>query len=155
MTTFSGWRWSTAGKSRGLRTRQCAVITNTKKNRKLIQSCEDLIVRRVKSVLDTMSYVIVRTSFNPSAYQSFGPVTYVEYEPENSGYLQGLQDAMASVGAPHPNISSYSCCFVINKPPYIVLNRLKSHAGFKVVAANSIGKAQNGGHWQIWTLSRD
>lgn len=149
MTTFSvrarsGWRWSTAGKSRGLRTRQCAVVTNAK----LIQSCEGLIVRRVKSVLDAMSYITVRTSLNPGvgnpgAYQSFGAVTYVECEP--SPYLQA---AMGSLSA----VQVASGCFQITMSPYAVLNRLRSQSGFKVVAANSIGNAQNG-HWQIWTLS--
>jgi len=101
-----------------------------------------------------MSYIIVRASLNPlvrnpGVYTQFGAVTCVECEQETSRYLQ---DAMASLSAARHDFSCYSCCFQINMPPYIVLNRLRSQAGFKVVAANSIGNAQNG-HWQIWTLS--
>ena len=37
-----------------------------------------------------------------------------------------------------------------SKPPYLVLDILESHAGFKVVAANSMNDAT--GTYQIWTL---
>ena len=46
----------------------------------------------------------------------------------------------------NPNWNSYGT----SKPPYLVLNILESHAGFKVVAANSVNDAT--GTYQIWTL---
>lgn len=103
-----------------------------------------------------MSYIIVRTSLNPAAripgeYQSFDAVTHVECEQETSQ----VQAAMASLSGAAARIGcSSQCCFRITMPPSVVLNRLRSHAGYKVVAANSIGNATSG-HWQIWTLSNN
>ena len=39
------------------------------------------------------------------------------------------------------------------QPPYLVLNRLESQAGYKVVAANSVTH-HTGFHYQIWTLHK-
>jgi len=100
-------------------------------------------------VLDAMPYIIVNSTLNPGDPSCFGAVTYIECEQET--LQQHLQAAMASLPATRFGQPLYPS-FEITMPPYVVLNRLRSQAGFRVVAANSSGNATSG-YVQIWTLS--
>lgn len=96
-------------------------------------------------MLDAMSYIIVRSSISPGTEQAFEGMTYIEYEQENLD----LQAAMSSLLATRVAVSPF-CLYKTTQPPYVVLNRLLSRVGYKVVTANSITIMN--GHWQIWTL---
>ena len=95
-------------------------------------------------MLDAMSYMIVRSAISPGMEQAFDGITYIECEQENLN----LQAAMSSLLATRVAESPF-CLYKTTQPPYVVLNRLLSRVGYKVVTANSITM---NGHWQIWTL---
>lgn len=97
------------------------------------------------SVLDAVSYVIVRSAISPGVKRAFNGITYIEYEHENPN----LQAAMANLVADFVPGSGHFYLYETTQPPYVVLNRLISLASYKVVTANSITA---NGHWQIWTL---
>lgn len=124
-----------------------------------------------------MPYIIVRSQMDFSGNLACRPLdrtlpqprrslmTYIEFcvddESDNvkKAELSILKTAMERLGATlfqswnapqdyseNPYWNSYATY----KPPYLVLNILESHAGYKVVAANSVNDASN--TYQIWTL---
>ena len=95
-----------------------------------------------------MSYIIVRSTIHPEMEQAFkGTTTYIEYEEETLD----LQATMSSLLAARViTTGSPFCLYKTTQPPYVVLNRLMSRVGYKVVTANSIGDDEY--HGQLWTL---
>ncbi|KAL9952877.1 hypothetical protein ACROYT_G040201 [Oculina patagonica] len=97
--------------------------------------------------------------------------TFIEFYADELQGRQGdieltiLQDVLAKTGAMRcfgkkgsrysqsaSNESPYYS-YTIAMPPYLVLNRLESQAGYKVVASNSFTH-NNGFHFQMWTLQK-
>ncbi|KAL9952882.1 hypothetical protein ACROYT_G040207 [Oculina patagonica] len=81
----------------------------------------------------------------PQAFQGSYPATYIEYcvdtmcDDGGQGERSILQAALSTLAASAAGGNSYST----NQPPYLVLSRLESPAGYKVVASNSVTDPPN------------
>ena len=119
-----------------------------------------------------MPYIIVRCRMNLGSQLAFQACeTHIEFNVDDGGQdeLRTLQSAMSSLGASGYNLypeypgcpgSSPSFSYQTSQPPFLVLNRLEKHCGYKVVAVNSVTDPHtdqrwwNSVHYQIWTLHK-